>query len=270
MLRKNRKKGFTLIELIIVIAIIAILAGLLVPSMIGYLDESQQTVCAANRRQIERGHQYITAFYPNATLEEVLLGNYPQFFSGELQACPSKGIYSVEDEHILCSIHGIAETDPEDEPEEPEEPVNPFGIGALVFTDPNGSSVYVSADWVDSVARALSNYGMQLSNGQVYMDTTGAYVIVRNPYLGTSDIGSDNVITLGEFNGQKNGMIKIDTSQTMLTAANYNVNQWTTAPKVGSLFHAADGSVYICAYESGKWTSYPGASGGVWIKLLGQ
>lgn len=38
-----RKKGFTLIELIVVIAIIGVLASILVPSMLGYVKKSKKT-----------------------------------------------------------------------------------------------------------------------------------------------------------------------------------------------------------------------------------
>ncbi|HBU12038.1 MAG TPA: hypothetical protein DEB31_04725, partial [Clostridiales bacterium] len=44
--------GFTLIELIIVIAILAILAAILVPSMIGYQREARTAVAQANARTV--------------------------------------------------------------------------------------------------------------------------------------------------------------------------------------------------------------------------
>lgn len=49
----RRKKAFTLIELIVVIAILGTLIAILVPTMTGFVDEARTTVLKANSRGIE-------------------------------------------------------------------------------------------------------------------------------------------------------------------------------------------------------------------------
>lgn len=49
---KKKKKGFTLIELIAVIAIIGILAGVLVPKINGYMQEAKKTKVMDQSRKV--------------------------------------------------------------------------------------------------------------------------------------------------------------------------------------------------------------------------
>lgn len=50
-LKENRKKGFTLVELIVVLVILAILAALLVPALTGYIDKAKNKQIIAETRQ---------------------------------------------------------------------------------------------------------------------------------------------------------------------------------------------------------------------------
>lgn len=50
-LRKDNKKGFTLVELIVVLVILAILAALLIPALTGYIDKAKEKQIIAETRQ---------------------------------------------------------------------------------------------------------------------------------------------------------------------------------------------------------------------------
>lgn len=49
-LKENKKKGFTLVELIVVLVILAILAALLIPALVGYIDKAKTKQIIAETR----------------------------------------------------------------------------------------------------------------------------------------------------------------------------------------------------------------------------
>ena len=51
-LKDNKKKGFTLVELIVVLVILAILVALLIPALTGYINKAKEKSITAETRQV--------------------------------------------------------------------------------------------------------------------------------------------------------------------------------------------------------------------------
>jgi prepilin-type N-terminal cleavage/methylation domain-containing protein len=115
-LRARPTGGFTLIELLVVISIIAILAGLLLPSITTLREKANRTSCGSNQKQIyammlayvdDQGSWPLAAVKPNETdmtgdptiipkttvaVFDHLMSYFPADMSNKLFRCPSAGI----------------------------------------------------------------------------------------------------------------------------------------------------------------------------------
>lgn len=82
---KNKKKGFTLVELIVVLAILAILAAMLVPALTGYIDKANnQKVVATTRQVVMAAQSTISEKYATIASDDPSLKAEQTITSGDL------------------------------------------------------------------------------------------------------------------------------------------------------------------------------------------
>ena len=92
---KRMLKGFTLVEIMIVVAIIAILAAVAIPNFISYRKQSQATACVANLKQIQAAKEM---WYMNNSTDPQLtdlVGSEKKIKTTPI--CPAGGSYTVGD-----------------------------------------------------------------------------------------------------------------------------------------------------------------------------
>jgi prepilin-type N-terminal cleavage/methylation domain-containing protein len=106
----RHSKGFTLIELVIVIAILGILSGVAMAFFGDTLADTQKKACIANRTTILRQYTLAEA---RGDAEASSLDNYVKwylttYYNGAATLCPSGGTYTCTKEplDIICSEHG--------------------------------------------------------------------------------------------------------------------------------------------------------------------
>ena len=98
MIRMNRK-GFTLVEIMIVVAIIGLLAAIAIPNFVRARTRAQQEACIANLKQIEGAIQvWAVDNSKDDAAKPAWADLMPNYIRGDPAvglACPSGGAYNV-------------------------------------------------------------------------------------------------------------------------------------------------------------------------------
>ena len=99
-LPQRKTAAFTLVEIMIVVAIVGLLAAIAIPNYIKSRARSQATACINNLRQIEAGAQQFalekglhagdTINFPTDIMPYVKLNS-----SGAIPSCPGNGTYTL-------------------------------------------------------------------------------------------------------------------------------------------------------------------------------
>jgi prepilin-type N-terminal cleavage/methylation domain-containing protein len=111
-IQNNKKAGFTLVEIMIVVAIIGLLAAIAIPNFVKARTTAQKNACINNLRQIDSAKEQY-ALENKVSTGAVTAANLDAYIKGgtsNAQACPAGGTVSLGDLGVnpSCTVAGHA------------------------------------------------------------------------------------------------------------------------------------------------------------------
>jgi len=268
MMPKERKpNGFTLIELVVAIAVLSILAGIAIMRYIDATTEAKRNTCLANRtisveKLLIRKQRAQTLRL--SSISFILMRCLPTRDIVVLRTAPIPLMLLLWLSAALIRITPVAVS----------AATVPVQAVAVVVGGGTGSTVTASTlgatNWSDKLTSAAdSSGGVSLTRGSVFTDSTGVFFVAWGSWL-NKETGVAKP-TLAEAAASGLGLVKVDTAN-IWTSANTTTTSngqtvWTTLPQAGAVY--SDGTnYYIHSQSSGnEYTDVNPPTNGNWVKV---
>ena len=95
-IKTNNKSGFTLVEIMIVVAIIGLLAAIAIPNFVKARTKAQQNACINNLRQLDGAKAQWALENKKVDTDTVATSDVAPYLKGGIMPdCPASGTYTV-------------------------------------------------------------------------------------------------------------------------------------------------------------------------------
>ncbi len=256
----KQQRGFTLIELVIIIAILGILAGIAIPRFLDAQASANGAKLLGDLRAIDKAYNVYEAKVGAAPTTINQLVNYGTDNSllAAVPVPPSSDMLITQTDgtqHRFTALdtsygitNGRATYTCEEGSKEPVEWYLTYTGSTSGDGSSNVADSLTTSNWVSFLAQAASGSGANTGTA-LYEDSTGIYLLRYNQYV-SAQIASTN-LTLAEYaSANPDNAFKVDTDN-ILTSANmttlYGQTVWKedSLPQAGDIYQ--DGTnYYVC------------------------